>query len=74
MKQKSIIALFLGAVLVLTLSSADVAFASPDDEYEEEYEKEYEKDHDSEHEKDHDKYDDDYDDDDDDKYEKEGRS
>ena len=72
MKQKSIIALFLGVVLVLTLSSADVAFASPDDEYE----KEYEKDHDSEHEKDHDKYDDDHDDDydDDDKYEKEGRS
>ena len=73
MKQKSIIALFLSAVLVITLSSAETAFASYDDKYEEEYEK----DHDSAHEKDHDKYDDDDDDDDyddDDKYEREGRS
>ena len=78
MKQKSIFALFLGAILVLTLSSAEVAFADYDVDDYEKYERDYDdEDHDSEHEKDHDKYDDDYDDDDDDdddKYEKEGRS
>ena len=51
MKQKSIVALLLGAVLVLGLGSTEVAFADYDEEYDDEYEQEHEKDHDSEHEK-----------------------
>jgi hypothetical protein len=40
MKQKSIIALLLGAVLVLDLSSTEVVFADYDEEDDDEYEKE----------------------------------
>ena len=78
MKQKSIIALFLGAVLVLTLSSAEVAFADYDEEYEEEYEKEdhgkdyHDSEHDKEHESEHERGESERDDDD--RYEKERRS
>jgi len=77
MKQKSIMALFLGAVLVLTLSSAQIAFADYDEEYDDEYERDYddddkyhdsERDHDSEYEKECES-----ERDDDDKYEKERR-
>lgn len=68
MKQKSIIALFLSAVLVLTLSAAETVYADYDEEYDEEYDDEYEREHD----KDDDRYDDDGDDDD--KYEKERKS
>lgn len=78
MKQKSIMALFLGAVLVLTFSSVQIAFADYDDEYDEKYERDYdddkyhdseEKECESEHEKEY-KSERDYDD----KYEKERRS
>ena len=64
MKQKLIMALFLSAVLVLTLSGAEIAFA----DYEQEYEQEYDDDryHDSESERESEC--------DDDKYEKDGRS
>lgn len=73
MKQKLIMVLFLSAVLVLTLSSAQVAFADYDEEYDEKYERDYdddryhesEREHESEHESEYD---------DDDKYEKERRS
>ena len=64
MKQKTIIVLFLGAVLALSLSSAEFAFASSDDDYDDKYEREYD-DYDSEHDSEQD--------DDDDKYKKEGR-
>ena len=74
MKHKSTIALLLGAVLVLTLSSAEVAFADYDEEYEEEYEKDHDKDHDSDHDREHEKEYESEHDDDDDKYEKERRS
>ena len=66
MKQKSIFALVLGAILVLTVSSVDAAFADYD---------RYDDDRDDSYEKDHDRYDDDYDNDkdDDDKSEREER-
>ena len=48
-KQKSIFALILGAILVLTISSIDVAFADYDS---------YDDDKDEEYEKEHDRYDD----------------
>lgn len=75
MKQNSIIALFLGAVLVLTLSSAEVAFADYDEEYDEEYEQDYDDDryHDSE-EREHESEHESESECDDDKYEKEKRS
>ena len=60
MKQKSIFALVLGAILVLTVSSTDAAFADYD-RYDDDYDDSYEKEHDK-YEND-DKYDD-YDDDD----------
>ena len=53
MKQKSLIALFLGAVLVLGLSSTEAAFADYDEEYDDECEKDHDNDHDSEHEYEH---------------------
>ena len=52
MKQTSIIALFLGAILVLTLSSVDTVFADSDEKYEqseEGYEKENEREHEQEY-------------------------
>ena len=70
MKQKTIIALFLGAVLALSLSSAEFAFASSDDDYDDKYEREYDDDYDRDYESEHESERDD----DDDKYEKEGRS
>ena len=55
MKQKSIFAFFLGAILVLTLSSAEVAFADYDGDDYEKYERDYDdEDHDSVHENEHD--------------------
>jgi hypothetical protein len=69
MKQKSIFALVLGAILVLTLSSTKTAFADYN---------EYDDDRDNEYEKEHDRDDDDRNDDDrndsDDKWQKEKRS
>ena len=70
MKQKTIIALFLGAVLALSLSSAEFAFASSDDDYDDKHEREYDDDYDRDYESEHESERDD----DDDKYEKEGRS
>ena len=73
MKQKSIMAFFLGAVLVLTLSSAQVAFADSDNDYDDKYERDYDDDYDREHEREHEReYESERDDDD--KYEKERRS
>ena len=69
MKQKTIIALFLGAVLALSLSSAEFAFASSDDDYDDKHEREYGDDYDRDYESEHES-----ERDDDDKYEKEGRS
>ena len=69
MKQKSIMAFFLGAVLVLTLSSAQVAFADSDDDYDDKYERNYDDDYDREYEREYES-----ERDDDDKYEKERRS
>ena len=77
MKQKSIMALFLGAVLVLTLSSAQVAFADYDEYDDDEYERDYDDDkyHDSEREHEYeDEKECESERDDDDKYEKERRS
>ena len=77
MKQKSIMAFFLGAVLVLTLSSAQVAFADSsnddydDDKYEHDYDDNYDRENEREYER---EYESERDDDDDDKYEKERRS
>ena len=69
MKQKSLIALFLGAILVLTISSTDIAFADYDEEYEEESDRYDDEDYNSSHDDDEsERYDDD------DKYEKERRS
>lgn len=69
MKQKSIIALLLGAVLVLTLSSAESVFADYDEQYDDDYD-ESERYDDSEHD-DKDKDCDKDDSEDDDRYEKE---
>jgi len=80
MKQKPIIVLFLSAVLVLTLSSAQVAFADYDEEYDEEYDDKYERDydddryHDSEEKEHESEHESESECDDDDKYEKERRS
>ena len=55
MKQKSIFTLLLGAVIVLTLSSANVAFAEYDGDDDEKYERDYDdEDHDSGHDNRHD--------------------
>ena len=59
MKQKSIFALVLGAILVLTVSSVDAAFADYDS-YDDDRDDDYEKEHD----RNDDRYDDDHDDDD----------
>ena len=76
MNKASIFALFLSAVLVLTVSSTDIAFADSDDYYDKEYEQEHEKEHSSEHEREYDDDEDcekdDYDDDD--RYQEERRS
>ena len=77
MKQKLIMALFLSAVLVLTLSSAEIAFADYDRDNDDKYEKDYDRNHDSEDEKEHDsEHEREYESerDDDDKYENERRS
>ena len=79
MKQKSIMALFLGAVLVLTLSSVQITFADyDDDKYDEKYERDYDDDkyHDSEEKECESEHEKEYESerDDDDKYEKERRS
>ena len=74
MKQKTIIALFLGAVLALSLSSAEFAFASSDDDHDDKYEREYDDDYDRDYESEHESEHESERDDDDDKYEKEGRS
>ncbi|WP_316504347.1 hypothetical protein [Nitrosopumilus sp.] len=63
MKQKSIFALVLGAILVLTVSSTDAAFADYD-RYDDDYDDSYEKEYDREDDRDDDDYDDDRDDDD----------
>ena len=69
MKQKYIMAFFLSAVLVLTLSSAESVFADSDDQYEEDYD-ESERYSDSEHKRDQDKDCEKDDSEDDDRYEK----
>ena len=69
MKQKYIMAFFLSAILVLTLSGTDSVFADYD-EYEEDYD-ESERYDDSEHKEDHDKECEKDDSEDDDRYKKE---
>ena len=73
MKQKSILTVFLGTILVLTLSSAEVAFADYNEDDDDKYEQDHDdKDHDSEHENEHDsEHEKESERDDDDKYEKE---
>ena len=75
MKQKSILTIFLGTILVLTLSTSEVAFADYDDNDDDKYERDYDDEyHDSEHENEHDsEHEKESERDDDDKYEK-GRS
>ena len=75
MKQKSIIVLFIAAVLFLTLSSAEIAFADYDEEYDEKYERDYDDDRYDDDEREHEReHEEESECGDDDKYEKERRS